>query len=439
MLRKQLSEEGVAKLKPPATGQVDYFDTLLPGLILRVGYGGSKTWLVRHYLKCRDEDGKKTSIPTTHKIGRHPILAVKEARNKARLFLTDPVKAKAVDTGSFRDEAENFVKRYVEAEKKLRTQDEIERLLKTLVYPHWQDRPFRDIKRGDVADLLDHVVDNNGARQADKALAIIRKMMNWYATRNGDYVSPVVKGMGRYHVAKRKRVLGNVGINGGYDDAEIRAVWKACGDMGTFGALIKTLLLTAQRKEKVTSMKWDDVRGGVWTIPQEDRQKPNAESLRLPPAVLDIINAQPRIADNPYVFAGRGRGPINSTHGKKALNQKLSDMARKQKLPDMPPWVIHDLRRTAKTLMGRAGVRPDISERVLGHTIPGVEGVYDQFDYDSDKADALIKLAALVEKIINPPSGNVTDIEHPQGVPARPELSGQRGPRQSRASGAPSS
>lgn len=289
MLRKNLTEEGVAKLKTPATGQIDYYDKIIDNLILRLGYGGAKTWLVRHYLKRTGKDGKRISIPTTAKLGRYPILKVKEAREKARLFLADPLKAKAqADTGSFRDVAENFVKRYVEAEKKLRTQDEIVRLLNTLIFPQWQDRPFREIKRSDVADLLDKIVDKNGARQADKALAIIRKMMNWYATRNGDYVSPVVKGMGRYHPADRKRtrILA---------DNEIRALWKACDDMGAFGALLETSLLTAQRKEKVATMRWDDVKSiaHVWTIPSELREKPNAGKLRLPPAVLDIINAQP--------------------------------------------------------------------------------------------------------------------------------------------------
>ena len=406
MLRRQLSEEGVAKLKPPVKGQVDYFDTLLPGLILRVGYGGSKTWLVRHYLKRRNSDGKKISIPTTHKIGRYPILKVKEARDQARVFLADPVKAKAqADIGSFKEVAEDFVRWHVEdPDRPLRTRDEIVRLLATLVYPAWADLQFRDIKRSHVANLLDRIKVRNGSRQSGKVFAIIRKLMNWFASRNDDYVSPIVPGLNPYPAAerKRKRVLGNVRSNGGYDDAEIRAVWKACDDMGTLGALIKTLLLTAQRKEKVTTMRWDDVRDGVWTIPKEKREKANAESLRLPPAVLDIINAQQPIAGNPYVFAGRGHGPIKSlAQGKKSLDQKL---------PDMPPWVIHDLRRTAKTLMARAGVRPDISERVLGHTIKGVEGVYDVHDYDTDKGDALAALAALVERIINPPPANVADL-----------------------------
>jgi integrase len=396
MPRKNLTEEGVAKLKPPVAGQIDYFDALVPGLILRLGYGGAKTWLVRHYLKRAGKDGKRVSIPTTAKLGRYPILKVKEARDKARVFLADPVKAKAqADIGSFRDVAENFVKRYVEGEKKLRTRDEIVRLLTTLVYPHWEDKPFREIKRGDVAELLDKIVDNNGSRQADKALAIIRKCMNWYAARHDDFVSPIVKGMGRYHAAdrKRKRI---------FADDEIRALWAACGDMATFGALLKVALLTAQRREKILTLRWDDIRGGVWTIPTATREKSNAGTLKLPQAVLDIIEAQPRIAGNPYVFGGRGTGPFNN------FSQRKEELD--QKLPKMPPWVIHDLRRTARSLMSRASVRPDIAERVLGHTIPGVEGVYDRHSYDAEKTDALILLAALVDHIVKPPSGNVADL-----------------------------
>jgi integrase len=66
------------------------------------------------------------------------------------------------------------------------------------------------------------------------------------------------------------------------------------------------------------------------------------------------------------------------------------------------PWVIHDLRRTARTLMAEAGVRPDIAERTLGHAIGGVEGIYDRSKYTREKAEALKQLAAKIEGIINP-------------------------------------
>jgi len=77
----------------------------------------------------------------------------------------------------------------------------------------------------------------------------------------------------------------------------------------------------------------------------------------------------------------------------------------------MPHWTLHDLRCTARSLMSRAGERPDISERLLGHAIPGVEGVYDHYAYDAEKADALKKLAHQIEIIVNPPKGNVVTMQ----------------------------
>ena len=83
------------------------------------------------------------------------------------------------------------------------------------------------------------------------------------------------------------------------------------------------------------------------------------------------------------------------------------------KVEPIPNWTLHDLRRTAKTLMVRAGVRPDISERVLGHVIAGVEGTYDRHSYADEKRDALEKLAAMIERILNPFPSNVETLgEH---------------------------
>ena len=83
------------------------------------------------------------------------------------------------------------------------------------------------------------------------------------------------------------------------------------------------------------------------------------------------------------------------------------------KVESLPNWTLHDLRRTAKTLMVRAGVRPDISERVLGHVIAGVEGTYDRHSYADEKRDALEKLAAMIERILNPMQTSIATIaEH---------------------------
>lgn len=400
MPKKRLTDLTVKKLKPPAAGkQIDYFDTGQPGLSLRINYGGAKVWRVRHYKKRPGKDGKLVSIPTTYTLGKD--LTVVEARTRARAFLADPQAAleaekqaeiaKQPATGaSFSAVAEEFIKRYVER-KRLRTQAEIERLLDKLVLPVWGDKPFRDIRRSDVTALLDSIEDGHGARQADYVLAIFRKMTNWYAEREDDYVSPVPRSLEPRAANKaRTRVL---------NDAEIKKLWEACADQGTFGALLKMLLLTAARRAKIMTMTWDDVvKDGTWTIASEPREKPHAGSLTLPQMALDIIAAQPRLGDSPYIFAGSGGGILATFSKSKAdLDAKLA----------IPPWRIHDLRRTAKTLMQAAGVLPHISERVLGHTIEGVEGVYDQHTYTLEKADALNRLAARIAAIVNPPSGNV--------------------------------
>jgi integrase len=422
MPRKRLTEEGVRKLEPPAQGQVDYYDAVMPGLVLRVNYGGAKIWRALYYVPAVAKKGKKAgqkiSMPTTHRLGAYPHLKLKEAREEARRFLADPKAALAqADSGSFREVAESFLKRHVEANK-LRTQAAIEYYLEKYVYPEWQHKPFRELRRGDVTALLDRVQDKHGARNADYVLAIVRKMMNWYQSRNDDYTSPVVRGMGRYMPKDRKRtrILFKSLGNGKYDDAEIRALWNVCGEVGTFGALAKVLLLTGQRLDKVATMKHADISpaDGVWTIASLAREKTNAGSLRLPQAALDIISNQPKLEGNPYVFAGRTTGRWRkSPNADKApafnsFSQRKAELD--EKLPGIEPWVLHDLRRTAKSLMARAGVRPDISERVLGHAIAGVEGVYDQHSYSDEKADALQRLADLIETIVNPSEGNVVPL-----------------------------
>ena len=180
-------------------------------------------------------------------------------------------------------------------------------------------------------------------------------------------------------------------------------LWKVSD--GTYGALLKVALLTTQRIGKVKTMKWSDLKDGEWTIATDKREKGNAGIIKLPEMVTDIINQQPHLAGNPYVFAGRGNGPFN------ALSQRKRELDKK--LPDMRPWVVHDLRRTARSVLSKAeaGVPPHIAERVLGHIIRGVEGIYDRHSYGPEKAHALRQLAAIVEKIFNPPPPNGVAID----------------------------
>ena len=267
------------------------------------------------------------------------------------------------------------------------------------------DRPFLEIRRSDVARLLDEIEDNHGARQADYILAIVRSVMNWCAARSDDYSAPIRRGMRRTNPKERARarMLG---------DEELRAVWKAAESAGAFGAFVRLLLMTAQRRDKVASMRWQDIGSdGTWTIRADAREKGNAGELRLPKAALAIVRAQPMIGDNPYVFAGRsvnGREhACSSGYGKRKL---ALDARIAAELPDVPPWTLHDLRRTARSLMSRARVPQRHAERVMGHVQPGVQGVYDRHAYLDEKAAALAKLAGLIERILHPDPARVVNL-----------------------------
>ena len=407
---KTLTDAMVAKLKPGPKRQT-LPDPLMRGHYVRITPKGAKSYVA----VARNPGGKQVWAT----IGGADVLDIAEAREQARECIKrikaglDPFEPPPVKPDSFKAVAENYVERHVKANK-FHSQSEIKRILESQVYPAWKDREFTSIRRGDVTKLLDTLQTANGPSAADHALAIVRGIMNLYASRSDDYVSPIARGMRRTDPKSRKRarIL---------NDDEIRTVWKTAEANGTFGAFLRIALLTAQRREKIAAMQWGDVSvDGTWNIPAEDREKGNGGALVMPEAALDIIRAQNRVGENPYVFAGRREGHFKGfSPCKRALDEKVTKALRaaaKERGDDpaavepLPRWTLHDLRRTARSLMARAGVRPDIAERVMGHAIEGVEGVYDRHSYREEKAEALNRLAGLIDTIINPPGANVVTL-----------------------------
>jgi integrase len=352
----------------------------------------------------RDAYGKQRWV----KIGDTTEFKIDEARDRAREVI------RRVEAGlpakeppppkpdSVADTAEQWLQRHVEKNQHI-SATETRRVVEKYILPHWRDRVFVDIRRSDIADLMDSIEDESGPAMADRVLATLRSIATWVQSRNEDYRPPFVKKMQRVakQNRKRKRYL---------DDDELRTVWHAAADAGAFGAVIRLLLLTAQRRAKVITLRWDDIdANGVWTIRTAPREKNNAEYLKLPAEAIEIIKSQPRFVGNPYVFAG-GNGAargFNFSRGKRDFDKKCG----------VTGWVLHDLRRTSRSLMSRAGVISEHAERVLGHAVGGIEATYNRHAFDDEKEIALAKLAALIGRIVDPPEGgNVVAIdEAPKG------------------------
>jgi integrase len=387
-MRKTLTDKGVSALRPRAK-RFAYPDPELRGHYVIVYPTGSKSFTT----EARGPDGKQVWTS----IGPTDSTEIEEARRQARSILQrvrsglPAVEPKAVTFGAV---VETWRKRHVEANG-LRSAREINRLLDTHVLPVWKDREFTSIRRSDVVALLDHIEDNHRSRQADAVLTITRAIMFWHAARRDDYSPPIVRGMKRHPPASRSRIL---------DDDEMRVVWSIAESQGgAFSAIVRMCLLTAQRSRKIATMAWSDIADGVWTVPHEPREKDTGGALVLPGMALAIIQAQPRMASNSHVFPGRRSGSFRGfASGKRHINDKL---------PDMQPWTIHDLRRTARSLMSRAGVSSEHAERVMGHAIGGIEAIYDRHRYAAEKGDALKRLAALIDSIVHPRSAEVVPMK----------------------------
>jgi hypothetical protein len=97
----------------------------------------------------------------------------------------------------------------------------------------------------------------------------------------------------------------------------------------------------------------------------------------------------------------------------------LANLRQHNPEAELPRWTLHDLRRTARSLMSRAGVPSDHAERCLWHVLPGIRGTYDRHEYFNEKRRAFDALAAPIERIVSP-ADNVVAFggSRPKVVPA---------------------
>jgi Arm DNA-binding domain/Phage integrase central domain len=262
-MRKTLTDKGVSALKPRAS-RYAYPDPELAGHYVRITPNGARSFAT----VTRSPDGKQ--VWTT--LGPTDRMTIATAREMARVAITRVragLPAVEVKGETFGDVAANWIKRHVERNG-LRSQAEIVRLLERHILPAWRNREFVSIRRSDIAALMDRMEDENGARQADYALNIVRSIMNWHAVRTDSYNPPIVRGMRRQslHAQSRGRIL---------DDDEIRAIWKEAETSGTFGAFVRVALLTAQRRAKVITMN-----GPIFPTPASGLFR-RSRARRIPP------------------------------------------------------------------------------------------------------------------------------------------------------------
>ena len=398
-----LTDAKIAGLTPPAVGQVEISDQILPGLRVRIGSSGARTFILRKRIA-----GRLRNI-TLGRYGSRFTLA--DARKKARGLLVDIEAGKdptvnlatprspGASLGTVRGLWGQYLEREVVGHK--RSAHEIERIGRVYILPEIGDRLADSITRGDVTKLVEGVAyarpDRPTPRMGRAVFQQLSAFYKWALPKLDKLPGNPCRDAGRPDASKaRDRHLSEV---------ELGAFWRACDTIGwPFGPGFQLLLLTAQRRSEVFDADRAEFGRDVWTIPAARAKNDTEHLVPVTDAAWAILDALPAFAGTDKLFPARGN-PLESASGiGKAHDRLLALMAGDPKVDALERFTLHDLRRTAATGMQRLGITQPVVEAVLNHvsgTRAGVAGIYQRHHFTDEKRHALEAWAAEVERIVN--------------------------------------
>jgi integrase len=394
----KLTKRTVESATAPDGKRTILWDSEVTGFGVKIGRT-SRTYIVRY----RRGAGGRNAKRADYTIGKHGSpWTVEQARKEAQRVLgevaagRDPQAAKVaarqpVVSRRFEAVAESFVEKHV-ASLRASTAGDYRRIVERTLIPAWRGRDVTEIDRAAIIDVIDRKA-TTAPGAARLTFAVIGSLFGWAQQRGLVDANPC-HGMKAPPAPKaRDRVL---------SDEEVVRVWRASEKVGGLGgAVVRFLLATGQRKGEVTGARWDDVdlEAGVWTIPGERAKNGKAHEVDLPPLALAILRERPRLG--PFIFGANGDAPFQGMgKAKERLDKALVDDANEAGLPQLEPWRLHDLRRTAASGMAALGFQPAVIERVLNHVSGaqgGLVGVYQRFDYRAQRKQAVEAWCAHIE------------------------------------------
>jgi site-specific recombinase XerD len=395
MPRVALSPAFLRSMKPPASGQVEYSDTVCVGLRLRLSHGGSATWL----LGWRDSAGKARRFV----LGSFPGTGLSAARDAARALRervragADPVAeqrqarskpAPATSPATMAAVLDAYARHIGERRTWPATRQRIENVFR----PH-QARASAGITSAE----LQLTADEHASRaSAGVAVRYLRPIARWAAKRGWmqSGISTALEQPDGANKSPRERVLTR---------EELRAVLNALPAVGNYGLAIRWILLTACRRSEVSGMRWRDIdlHAGTWTIAQTKQDRPHV--VPLPQQALDLLVALRGCRaggdDESLIFTNRNGNALGKWHDATRRLHRLSGTA---------DWQRHDLRRSISTMAADLGGAPHVIEVMLGHrlskssdgsTLGRVAETYNRSRYVREHAAALQLVADELDRI----------------------------------------
>jgi len=395
-------------IRPPKAGRETWRVKQCPGLYLRVSATGAASWFVMYRVagkQFKETLGKLAALPKVSEAVARAVARQEQARGG----INPVAERRAATERAALNTVEAAVNRWFEQcdrDLKPKTVAGYRQLLAHDVLPRWGTRPLASIAKADVLTLLnDKAAGRERSRagftggavvQANRLLTRLRTFFTWAVSNDLLAADPTAGVRKPAQERARDRVL---------TDDEIKEFWAATVSLDAprrVGALFRLLLLTGQRVGEVSGMRWSeiDLENRTWVIPSARTKNGKEHAVALSPAAVEVLSSAPRVAGRDLVFsAASGFG-----RAKRQLDAAMGD--------HVVPWVLHDLRRTATTIMARLGIAPHVADRVLNHTsgtISGVAAVYNKFAYVDERRLALEALGRFVAALIDGLPGHVVE------------------------------
>ena len=388
----RLTDSKVKSLRPKKSRYI-VWEEGGTGLGLRVSPADRKSFIFMYRF-----DGK----PRMMTLGPYPKLKLvaarlKVAQAKDRLSQEiDPGQELIESKESLRGahSVKALIDEYIEkwAKPRKRSWKEDERILRKDVQSVWGKKKAQTIKRRDIVLLLDEIVDRGAPIQANRTLAVIRKMFNFALNRGILELSPCVQIPAPSKENQRDRVL---------SDEEIRSIWLSLDDAGMTKEIqlaLKLQIITGQRKGEIIGAEWSDLnlKDGWWIIPKEKAKNNLPHRVPLSSLALKILKEAKKLSKgSPFLFP-------SPTKEKSHITEPAIDRAirNNRELFDIDHFVPHDLRRTVASQITAMGFPRLTVSKILNHVESGVTAVYDRHSYDKEKRVALEKWSKRLEKIV---------------------------------------
>jgi integrase len=405
-MAKRFTDAQLKGLKPSNKRRILYEDGG-KGFGIRVEPSGRKSF----FLEFRFGEGKerRNRIIT---IGQFPRVTLTKARSIAGQYLDeieqgiDPATTKQTKKITNRnaltvnDLVEEYIEKWAKVKKKERSWKEDERLLKKDITPVMGRKKAKDIRRRDIVLLLDEIVERGAVITANRVLAVTRKMFNFAVGRDIIDASPCVQIPAPSKENRRERNL---------SEDEIKVFWDKLDDAKISKEIklaLKFLLITGQRKSEVIEAEWKefDFKTKWWTIPAKKAKNKQTHRVPLTPMAIEILNEVRQVTgEYQFVFASPvgatkrnprkqvGSSPILGSSVDHALRDNLTDDPKKNRanIFKLDHFTPHDLRRTAASMMTRAGVQRLTVKKILNHADREITAVYDRYEYDKEKQKAM--------------------------------------------------